>query len=1025
MGSTITFNEKTTPPAAVAANVNTLLWHLGTLGVAMPPTEHTSGIYPQGPYDCESVQLHLNVWSDFPLDTPDTGLTNAWYPNGGSYWHILSGPYAGKYVYAWTNERNYGNITIAAANPDWTPPAEPTTPAVINPLAAWRILIKGMVGGDSVTTGLTIDDGTLLWHTGTTGVIMPPTEHATTGGTYTYESVMLPLNLYSDFPVDQANAWYPNGGSFYKITSGPYTGKYVYKWSTERGYGDISVVAPGAGTGSEARGPGATLATIYRPAAHLAGASLNYNAPGEMHFTLLVDDPNILVPKPKKTHYAIEFETSPGSDVWVEVFAGWVWDMDATDTETVFYGIDYLAALRTVIDERFDPAKPTKPVGSGGSKYVKMTIKQIIREQLYYALNLENSPIGFIKYGSIPDDLEKFRIQGIYSTFQSSLDFIIGLINSYRAGTGKFTRLEVVKVLDDERWPGGTYKFRVVGDPGESRPELGLDYGSLAQGYRIIPFGPNWGTRVHLIGRDKDGKKVTYSTQNGAALEEEWGRISTPAVIVETEDQFDLERRTAQAATDAAALGRQVGIGLKLGSYRPLEGYDICDYVPITIDHGAVDTTSWGSDPFGGELVDASGIPVSSGTWTIIGIFWESYDDGHWMTNVQLWPKNHVPYEPLLVEPDYGVVHGNTRGGGVTVVAFEITGADPDPAFAKDYELMQNGPGSYGSIHGGSGPGWTTATFPTSPTLDTTRSFLAFAGMWYNTWDDGITETDGWERDYDGMSGDDINYMFVQHLGFVPGGDNPLPATLAPVVTKAASTDSWAGILTGFYGGDPSVAPVVRQTFIEASPLLDHVGVNFELAPLAGSVLLAFIGAGQTWGSNLIRSPVLPSTTVPAENLRAHIGWTDIGVGPIYSSTAYSDYVSTGDPVYFVCEYRDAYIETQVEHPPTSSGLGPPTADTELANIYTDTATGIQYQYNWVTGEWKQLAGTGYVASGLYDFNFSAATSWIITHTLGGYPRVTLRDSTGAVINAYIHYDSTTQITVTFSSAVAGSAHLG
>ena len=1015
MGSTITFNEKTTPPAAVAANVNTLLWHLGTLGVAMPPTEHTSGIYPQGPYDCEAVMLPLNVWSDFPLDTPDTGLTNAWYPNGGSYWHILSGPYTGKYVYSWTNGRSYGNITIAAANPDWTPPAEPTTPATINPLAAWRILIKGMAGGDAETTGLTIEDGTLLWHTGTTGVIMPPTEHATTGGTYTYESVMLHLNLYSDFPVDQANAWYPNGGSFYKITSGPYTGKYVYKWSTERGYGNISAVAPGAGTGSEARGPGATLATIYRPAAHLAGASLNYNAPGEMHFTLLVDDPNIGVPQPKKTHYAIEFETSPGSDEWVEVFAGLIWDMDATDTETVFYGIDYLACLKLVIDERFDPATPTKPVESGGSYYVAKngghTLKWIIREQLYYALNLENSPVGFIKYGSIPDALDKFKIWGIYSTFQSSLDFIIGLINSYRAGSGKYTRLEVVRVTDDPRWPDGTYKFRVVNDPGEARPESGLTYGSLVQGYRVVPFGPNWGTRVHLIGRNKDGKKVTYSTQHGATLEAEWGRVSTPAVIVETEDSNDLTRRTLQAAVDAAALGRQIGVGLKLGSYRPLEGYDLCDWVPVDIEHGSVNTLAWGSDSFGAELVDGSGVPVSSGMWTIIGLSWESYDDGHWMTNVQLWPKNAVPYEPAQDEPDYGALVGR---GGAAIYAMEITGVDTSPAFSTHNEQQ--------SVQGGiQPPSLSTWTFDESPALDTTRGFIALAGMQLQHW--GATPPTGWTQDYDDLAGSNCG-LFVMHQIYDPD-TNPLPGTLAPELAVDSgdygAQSMLCAIQTGFYAAEPGVTPAIRQIYT-ANAGLPGAGAEilWDLAPLSGSVLVAFVAVGIYFGiSGPVRLPVFTPGHLPAENLYAHIGWEDIGVGRQWMRAEWS-----GDGG-FVCEYRVPYSVENEEHPPTSSGIGPPNADTPPSDLYTDQSTGIQWRYDWAAGVWIEVPGTGNVASGLFDFTFAAATTWVITHTLGGYPRVTLRSTSGEVINASIVYTSTTTITVSFSSAVAGSAHLG
>jgi hypothetical protein len=71
------------------------------------------------------------------------------------------------------------------------------------------------------------------------------------------------------------------------------------------------------------------------------------------------------------------------------------------------------------------------------------------------------------------------------------------------------------------------------------------------------------------------------------------------------------------------------------------------------------------------------------------------------------------------------------------------------------------------------------------------------------------------------------------------------------------------------------------------------------------------------------------------------------------------------------------------------------------------------------------VPGTGNTASGLYDFTFSASTQWVINHTMSGYPRVTLRGTDGEVIYAEVVYNSASQITINFSSAVAGSAHLG
>lgn len=52
------------------------------------------------------------------------------------------------------------------------------------------------------------------------------------------------------------------------------------------------------------------------------------------------------------------------------------------------------------------------------------------------------------------------------------------------------------------------------------------------------------------------------------------------------------------------------------------------------------------------------------------------------------------------------------------------------------------------------------------------------------------------------------------------------------------------------------------------------------------------------------------------------------------------------------------------------------------------------------------------------------ATSWVITHALGGYPSVSVVDSAKTVVYGEITYISTSQIVVNFSSAFSGSAYL-
>ena len=54
----------------------------------------------------------------------------------------------------------------------------------------------------------------------------------------------------------------------------------------------------------------------------------------------------------------------------------------------------------------------------------------------------------------------------------------------------------------------------------------------------------------------------------------------------------------------------------------------------------------------------------------------------------------------------------------------------------------------------------------------------------------------------------------------------------------------------------------------------------------------------------------------------------------------------------------------------------------------------------------------------------SASATWVITHTLGGRPSVTIVDSADTHVFGEVQYNSDTQITVTFSAAFSGKAYL-
>ena len=53
-----------------------------------------------------------------------------------------------------------------------------------------------------------------------------------------------------------------------------------------------------------------------------------------------------------------------------------------------------------------------------------------------------------------------------------------------------------------------------------------------------------------------------------------------------------------------------------------------------------------------------------------------------------------------------------------------------------------------------------------------------------------------------------------------------------------------------------------------------------------------------------------------------------------------------------------------------------------------------------------------------------ASDEWVITHTLGGYPSVSIVDSAKTAVFGEVQYDSTTQVTVYFTVPFSGFAYL-
>ena len=372
------------------------------------------------------------------------------------------------------------------------------------------------------------------------------------------------------------------------------------------------------------RGPGKLVAELTDAAN--VGASEFYNAPGEMYFTLPAIHPQVSVIEPYKVHIALEIHTGQG---WQGKWFGIVTDFDATEDEVIFYGQDYLGLLARTVEERFNAVDAEMSTDKGGGKYVKKTIKGIIYDQLVKERDKANSPVGFIAVNGADIAEMPEVIEALYVSFKTRLSLISGLIDSYRAGTGKRTRIVC------ERNSNGTFRWRVLSNPGIDRDNLRFEYGGLVQGFRTIPFA-NWGTSVDATGRTVLGTKV-YSARAVAPgiSEAAYGAFPSTTMYQDIDDLNDLRRRAAQAAARIAKVGKSMGIGIRVGALAVKDGWDITDSVPIRIKRGVVDTTRFGS-----------------GYWTIWGWTWNSFPDGHADLVLSLAPREDtVPPNPDLIPP--------------------------------------------------------------------------------------------------------------------------------------------------------------------------------------------------------------------------------------------------------------------------------------------------------------------------------------------------------------------------------------
>lgn len=422
------------------------------------------------------------------------------------------------------------------------------------------------------------------------------------------------------------------------------------------------------------RGPN-KIKAIIEDAANV-GASTYVNAPGEVYFTLPATHWQVSECEPYQRHYTIE-QYMGGA--WKERFTGILTDFDSTGDDAVVYGMDYLGLLSIDIERRNATHGGDKLVEDGGAKYGRKRgtdpsrnwrISEIIENQVVVAKGVSHSTTGFIGTGRWDLLGEEAQID---ASFRPRLEFIRGLIDSSKAGTGNRTRLvcrrkRIVGELPDAP---GQYEWHLLKNAGVNRPQLRMEYGGLVQGFRVVAMG-DFAVKGYGIGRQVNELKPFYEQNvpgtgsRETELLDTYGNLAKVAVWNDIADENDLARRVQQMTAEAMTVGKRIALGLRVHAISPFDGWDLLDSVPLAINRGVVHTGLYGSGTVPGADDPVTGEPYDYGWWVIWGTEWRLFPDGHDETTLVVRPREDSipPASDLIPAKPFEITNEWTYGVG-------------------------------------------------------------------------------------------------------------------------------------------------------------------------------------------------------------------------------------------------------------------------------------------------------------------------------------------------------------------------
>ncbi len=360
-----------------------------------------------------------------------------------------------------------------------------------------------------------------------------------------------------------------------EITSAPRVGSNAQgKWFSQSPFRITLWDMTGAG-----RGRGTVKAVISD--AKYIGCSSYLNEGGEAFFTLPYNHPQIAECLPLERHYRID-RWDEEDAVYRTIGTGILQDYQATDNETVFYGIDYMSVLnQTITDVSAIISNPSNTV-----TYDNQSISQIWQAEMSAAKNTANSRLGFIDIeGTINAATKTYDI---FTAGENRGEFLFNMTAIAQEGTTS-------KVVFGNRIESSTQSYNSffldMNYSTTPNNSLRLVYGANVKRFSYSPNFRNLRTRAVLIATSifNATQSKIFSDYATSSLVSTYGIIDRVDVFEDLISQDSVSARTAYNLNESSPEKlRVISLSVVDGSVIPYKNYSLGDDIRVIINRGNV-----------------------------------------------------------------------------------------------------------------------------------------------------------------------------------------------------------------------------------------------------------------------------------------------------------------------------------------------------------------------------------------------------------------------------------------------------